>query len=110
MSEIVNRLSDGKHPVEFSSRPDKTLETLRRALDRGFVHVRFTDTRGGTDLGFAIDLVRSVTNTADCQNGTGTIKLAGALTLDYVPVRCIAVIDLPSLKGVGWLEHRSAES
>ena len=33
-----------------------------------------------------------------------TVRVCGELTLDYVPVRVIADIELPSMKGKGHLE------
>jgi hypothetical protein len=47
MSDLVRKLCQGNHPIEVSLRPSKTLEALRECLDRQYIHVRFTDTRGG---------------------------------------------------------------
>jgi hypothetical protein len=55
MNDLVQRLSQGRHPVEVSLRPERTVEALKDALDRGYVHIRFTQTRGGTELGIPID-------------------------------------------------------
>lgn len=104
MSDLVQRLSVGDHPVEVSLRPQRTVKALKECLDRGFVHVRFTNTRGGTELGLPIDKERSDLSGADFDGETGRVKLVGALTLDYVKVRCIADVDLTSLQGSGRLE------
>src|SRR5260221_10372403 len=48
---LVDRLSEGEHPVELSLRPEKSVRFLREALERNYVFLRFTDTRGGTELG-----------------------------------------------------------
>lgn len=40
----------------------------------------------------------------DFAQSTGAVHLAGKLTLNYVPVRFIADIDLATLKGTGHLE------
>ena len=45
---------------------------------------------------------------ADFENGVGTVHLEGALTLDYVKVRCIADINLKTLEGTGRLEKVAA--
>jgi hypothetical protein len=42
---------------------------------------------------------------ADFSRGTGSVRLVGRLTLDYVPVRCIAEIDIEKLAGIGHLEY-----
>jgi hypothetical protein len=104
MSDLVARLSNGWHPVEVSVRPERTVEACKAAVDRGYVHVRFTGTRGGTELGVPVDLEASSFADADFAGHTGQFTLVGALTLDYVKVRCTATIDLASLTGQGRLE------
>jgi hypothetical protein len=104
MSDLVRRLSEGQHPIIVSLRPDTTVSRLKECLDRGYVHIKFTETRGGTELGVPIDLERSDLQSADFTAETGTLTLVGALTLDYVKVRCIATVELPSLHGEGRLE------
>src|SRR5688572_30661022 len=96
MSELVDRLCEGQHPIEVSLRPDKTVSALKESLDRGYVHVRFTNTRGGTELGFEVDRQRTDLGGADFAGGTGRLTLVGPLTLDYVKVVCVAEVELPS--------------
>lgn len=97
------RLSRGDHSLEASLRPDRTVSALKECLDRRFVHVRFTETRGGTELGFSLD-EESDWSGADFGEGSGKIHLVGRLSLDDVRVRCIADIDLADLRGTGRLE------
>jgi len=104
MSDLVKRLSEGRHPVELSLRPERTMKQLKECLDRGYVHVRFTGTRGGTELGVPIDPQRSDLSRADFQNESGSLTIAGDLTLDFVRVSCMADIQLPALTGQGRLE------
>lgn len=47
MNELVQRLSQGEHPVEASLRPQKTAASLKESIDRGYVHIKFTQTKGG---------------------------------------------------------------
>ena len=84
--------------------PEPTLRAFRERLDLGYVYVRFTDTRGGTDIGFPIDTRTLDLSQVDLENGSGTVRLSGALTLDDIDVRCIADIDVATLAGVGHLE------
>lgn|SRR5262249_35814973 len=100
MSQLVQKLSQGDHPVEIALKPEPTLPRLKECIERGYVLLRFTDTRGGTELGVRVDMQASTLN-ADFENGIGHITLAGTLTLDYVKVNCIADIDLSSFKGTG---------
>ena len=102
MSELVQKLSQEQHPVELTSRPMRDIKALKQCIDRGFVHVKFTNTKGGTELGIRIDKDSSNLN-ADFEKGTGKIRLVGGLTLDYQKVQCIADIDLASFAGTGYL-------
>jgi len=87
-----------------SLRPEATVKALQESLDRGYVHIRFTQTRGGTELGIPIDRERSDFSTTDFEAGAGTARIVGELCLDYVSVRCVANIALPPLTGHGHLE------
>jgi hypothetical protein len=104
MKDLVQRLSEGTHPVEISLRPERSVTAFKEALDRGYVHVKFTGTRGGTELGVPVDRERSDLSAADFEQGTGSATLAGELTLDYVKVRCVATVDLTTLAGQGHLQ------
>jgi hypothetical protein len=104
VNDLVQRLSEGSHPVEVSLRPERTIKLFREMLDRKHVLVKFTGTRGGTELGFPLDESRSDLSQADLEAQTGKIRVCGELTLDYVPVRVVADIELPSLEGQGHLE------
>jgi uncharacterized protein YbdZ (MbtH family) len=100
---LVERLSAGTHPVEVDLRPEKSAGLFREALGRDFVNLRFTGTRGGTGFGVKLDQRACDLSGADFENGVGTVRLEGDLTLDYVPVRCVAEIDVRSLRGSGRL-------
>jgi hypothetical protein len=108
MSELVQKLSQGEHPVEVSIRPDRTPGALKSCLDKGYVHLKFTATRGGTDLYVPILSEETDLTGANFDNGEGNLKLVGKLTLDYVPVKCHARIDLKSMAGTGHLEPITA--
>ena len=104
MNDLVTRLAKGDHPVIISIRPEATLTALRECIDRGYVHVKFTDTRGGTEIGVRLDRGRSELKGSDFNSGSGTIHVVGNLTLDGEKVRCWAKIDLQTLAGLGHLE------
>ena len=103
--DLVGFLAAGEHPVEAGLRPEKTVQRFREALDRGFVHIKFTDTRGGTELGFALDPAASDLRQADFEKGTGRVHVEGGLTLNYQKVRCVADVELATLTGRGRLER-----
>jgi hypothetical protein len=109
MNELVQRLTQ-EQPVKVSLRPEATVDAFKAALDRGYVHILFTETRGGTELGVGVDPASLDRSGADFAKQTGEVKLAGDLTLDYERVRCHAKIDLATLHGTGWLEPLGAEA
>lgn len=100
---LVERLCEGKHRVEAGLRPEKTLKLFKEAIDRNYVHVKFTETKGGTELGVRLDTQTCDFSNADFETGTGTVHVEGGLKLDYVDVRCIADIELGTLEGTGYL-------
>ncbi|HDQ71834.1 MAG TPA: MbtH domain protein [Chloroflexi bacterium] len=102
MDELVQRLSEGDHPVRL--RRVETPGALKDSIDRGYVLVTFTDTRGGTELGVRLDEALTDAQQADFDQATGSVHLAGDLTLNYVKVRCVADVDLATLEGTGHLE------
>lgn len=104
MNDLVRKLTEGDHPVEAAVRPARTLEGFQAALKRAYVHIRFTDTLGGTELGFKLDPALTDLTHADFDQARGNIRVGGTLTLDYEKVRCIADIDISSLNGRGHLE------
>lgn len=100
---LIERLSDGDHAVVASLLPKSDAKALKERIDLGHVHIKFTETRGGTELGVRLDPSALDMTQADFENQTGTVHLEGGLTLDYVKVRCVADIDLATLSGTGRL-------
>jgi uncharacterized protein YbdZ (MbtH family) len=100
---LVERLSKGDHAVEVGLRPERTLKLFKAAIDRDYLHIKFTKTRGGTELGIRLDRSASDFSAADFENGRGIVHVEGNLTLDYVKVKCVADIDLSTLAGTGRL-------
>jgi len=100
---LIERLGEGDHAVEVSLRPEKTSKLFKEAIDRGYVHVKFTQTKGGTEIGFHLDRANSDFSRANFEAQTGMAHVEGNLTLDCVKVRCVADIDLGMLSGNGHL-------
>ncbi|HEV2988332.1 MAG TPA: MbtH family NRPS accessory protein [Candidatus Angelobacter sp.] len=105
---LVDFLCEGDHPVEVRLGPEKTARRFKQSIDRNYVHIRFTETKGGTELGFHLDRDASNFSAADFENGAGSVHLEGQLTLDYVKVKCIVDIDLSTLAGRGHLAEVEA--
>jgi uncharacterized protein YbdZ (MbtH family) len=108
-ASLVDRLSQGDHPVQVGLRPERSAKLFKEAIDRNYVHIKFTQTRGGTELGFPLDSHASVFSAADFESGTGIAHVEGNLTLDYVRVKCVADIDLSTLQGKGYLVKLDAK-
>lgn len=100
--DLVTRLGS-PGPADVVSRPESTAERFREALEAGYVHLRFTDTRGGTEVGIQVDRAASDWSQADFDEGRGSVSVVGDLVLDFEPVRCHADIDLAELSGLGRL-------
>src|SRR5262249_32311049 len=88
--DLIDRLFKGDHPVTIQVGPDKTARALMKRMHEGFVRVKFSDTRGGTDLPVMVDSAATDLTAADFEQGTGVVRLEGSLTLNYVKVRCAA--------------------
>jgi len=87
-----------------SLHPEASVKGFKEFLDKGYVRVKFTDTKGGTELGLKLDKDASDFSRADFNEGTGQARMVGSSSLDYTRVRCIANIDLKTLAGLGHLE------
>jgi hypothetical protein len=105
-SELVKRLSTGTHEVVIGHRGEQH-EELKRRIENGHIHIKFTQTRGGTDLGINVDLERTNVQDIDFTQGEGKLHIEGTTNLDYHEVRLIADIDLALRAGEGHLELAS---
>ncbi len=103
MDELVERLAQGNQPVTVGGPNPSLAEFRKRVEDMGYVFIKFTGTRGGTDLGVRVDKSATNLDQAHFDQGTGTAHVEGTLTLNYVKVRCLADIDLATLSGTGHL-------
>jgi hypothetical protein len=111
MNELTERLTV-EQPIIMGG-ADPTVEELHeRTGEMGYLLVKFTETRGGTELGFPLDRDATDLSGANFDEGTGTVHVEGHLVLNDDPVRCIADIDLATLKGAGRLkvEEKAAAS
>lgn len=103
INELVQRLSEGKHEVVIGHR-DEQYEEIKQRIEDGYIHIKFTQTRGGTELGINVDLNNTNVKELDFTNGKGMLHVEGTTNLNYNQVRCIADIDLETRKGEGFLQ------
>ena len=103
MNELTERLTV-EQPIVMGG-ADPTIEELReRTGEMGYLLVKFTQTRGGTELGFSLDRAMTDLSKANFDESTGSVHVEGNLVLNDDPVRCIADIHLATLKGTGRLK------
>ena len=102
MNELVERLTKKSNKVAVER--SKNAAELKEQIDREFVLIKFTETQGGTELGYKLDMERSKLDDADFDKVKGNVLLVGELTLNYDRVRCFADVNLRTLKGKGHLE------
>lgn len=101
MDDLTQRLSVNQSVVVGG--PNPSLDELKKRLEIGYVFIKFTETRGGTDLNLRMDRAATDLSSADLDEGSGTLHVEGLLILNNDPVRCIADIDVATLKGTGQL-------
>ena len=107
MSELVDKLRE-EQPIEASLRPRSTTESLRVAIEKGVLYIKFTRTNGGTDLCMNVDRDASSLASADFDGGSGRVEIVGDLSLDFIPVRFRGILDLETLQGTGALYPRES--
>ena len=103
MDDLVQRLSEGEHPVTVGGLKPSLDEFRKRVEYMGYVFIKFTGTRGGTDLGVRVDKSATDLSQAFFEQATGIVRVEGILILNYVKVRCVADINLETLNGTGHL-------
>ena len=70
--------------------------SLRWAIEDGYIHIKFTQTRSGTELGINVDLNSTNVKDLDFTIGQGLLHIEGTTNLNYNAVRLIVDIDLAS--------------
>ena len=97
---LVERLSGEGHQVEIRTNASDKLAYMRERLEIGHVHVLFPETRGGTELGLALE--EEIRDQALKSLDSGNeIVLEAKLNLDGTAVRCNARVSVPELAGTG---------
>jgi uncharacterized protein YbdZ (MbtH family) len=98
---LIDRLSHGRHPVVVPVWPESSVAAFKECLERGYVLVKFTDTRGGTEVGLRLDAGACDLAAADFTAARGSVHLEGEVVLDDVNIRCLADVGLETLSGLG---------
>lgn len=89
---------------------ERTLKIFKEALDRNYVHIKFTGTQGGTELGVRLTGACVICGRLTLKQVSAQYTIAGSLTLDYVKARCIADLDLKTVERTSHLEKVGVQS
>ena len=108
INELVQRLGKGKHEVVIGHK-DELYEEIKQRIEDGYIHIKFTQTKGGTELGINIDLNSTNVKELDFDKKEGLLHIEGTTNLNYNSVRCIVDIDLATRKGEGYLQNIKKE-
>ena len=65
MNELTQRLASGDHAVTVGGAQPSLADMRRRVEEFGHLSIKFTETRGGTDLGMSLDRAGSDLSAAD---------------------------------------------
>jgi len=79
------------------------LDRLKRAVEIGYVLVKFTETQGGTELGGNLKKVE-YNCFGEINENENILRMKGFLKLDYTPVLLHATVQLDTFQGTGFLE------
>src|SRR5215472_6846341 len=103
MDDLVQRLSEGDHPVTVGGPKPSLAEFRKRVEEMGYVFIKFTQTRGGTDLGVRVDKSATDLSHTFFDAATGIAQVEETWTVNSVTVRGVADIHLESLDRMGHL-------
>ena len=109
MNNLVKRLSESAQPVIVGGPSPSAKQFINQLTNVGYAFIKFTETSGGTDLGLRIDPVNTKLEEANIDKGTGNVHVEGTLNLNFIPVRCVAEINLESMAGTAQLFPEVAE-
>ncbi len=104
MDDLVRKLSAGKHPVLIQMAESESLSDLAYDLAKGYCHISFPDTQGGTELKIPVDAGASEFSRERILEGHASIHLEGDLSLNFEKVRFIGDFSVPGLTGEGCLQ------
>jgi uncharacterized protein YbdZ (MbtH family) len=105
---LVERLSQGEHPVRLVLNGEHPREMFRNCLDLGYVRVCFTQTRGQTIFSLILDDTQTRTQMTPGSD-RAYAHLVGHINLDGKACLCVLDIDLVSFTGQGRLQPVAVE-
>ena len=85
--------------MTIGNREEPNSEIEERLADMKYIHVMFSNTKGGTELGINLDTESCDLTKVDFDKGKAKVHIEGTTNLNYCDVRCIADVDLENRKG-----------
>jgi hypothetical protein len=104
-NDLVQRLQKEQEVIiiRYCDNDKPNVQKLQRAVQNGYVLVKFTSTKGGTELGCNVKN-EDPKCTVQFDHANKRVTIRGRLKLDYTPVRLNATVNLDTFKGTGYLE------
>lgn len=106
--DLVDRLSQGEHPVKLVLNGDHPREMFRNCLDLGYARVCFTQTHGQTTFSLTLDDTQTRTQMMPGSD-QAYAHLVGHINIDGKACICVLDINLASFTGLGRLQPVAAE-
>jgi len=103
-NELVRKLMN-EQPVQiirYLEEGKPSIEKLRRAVETGYILVKFTETKGGTELGCNVKNDNPKCSIQWKENSQ--LTFSGRLKLDFTPILVHATIDCTTFQGTGRVE------
>lgn len=102
-NELVKKLMKEQtvQIIRYLENSKPSIEKLRRAVEVGYILVKFSETKGGTELGCN---VKNENPRCSVEWKDSKIIFHGRLKLDFTPILVHATIDLTTFQGTGYVE------
>lgn len=97
MDTLVAFLMSKQQPVKAVLKPDETLDEFVACMNRKFVNLVFTDTKGSTEIG--ITLTESTLKADEIDDSTETIILQGKCGLNFEKIKVKVELSLKDFTG-----------
>jgi hypothetical protein len=99
LKTLVEKLISTKHSVVIGYRNESDEELAESLKDR-YIHIKFPNTQGETELGISIDPNLSNIDEFLDHPDQGTLHIAGRTVLDSQPILCSVQINKKTREGI----------
>lgn len=97
MDTLVAFLISKQQPVRVVLKPEETLEEFVACMERKFVNLLFTDTKGGTEIG--ITITETSLKADEIHNSAEIFTLQGECSLNFEKIKVKVDLALKDFTG-----------